>query len=443
MEQPPDTPHERTPDTQREGTTDARRQRLKALHDLATQAGDFPTADSQPAWQQSAPLTHQRPPVSLWSGIGGLQRRTSWIAVLAGLLVIAVIVAGVRVYRVMQAPHAITAAPIEIVPGANGLDCPHDAAWSPHSTLVALLGYQGGCPAPVDFTDTPIFAHPLPGLLSVYTVVSGRLVAKLQPDHLILPHIPLPDGLRALATTLQRDPTSFLQVDYTHVLWAADDDHLAITFTVFVPSGPPTGDYTTTPPTYIWPGSTAVGALMTDLSGKQAHVLEQPQVGANPMYVEWNVTTGTALAPTPSMSVNSAFAAQTPALAYRWSADGGLNPEDSLTFAALLAAPPLAPIGDPEGGAIFTIWQPGVAATTIPGSPSRPALSDAATWTVNIAALSPNGRFLVENVGLRGLLASNASPPPSKQARAASGWGSAPPDSHPRRWTASGAQPRA
>lgn len=45
---------------------------------------------------------------------------------------------------------------------------------------------------------------------------------------------------------------------------------------------------------------------------------------------------------------------------------------------------------------------------------------------MEIAALSPDGRYLVEDFGLHSLLASDTTPPPSPQARAASGWGQAP-----------------
>lgn len=195
-------------------------------------------------------------------------------------------------------------------------------------------------------------------------------MAQLKPDHLILPHIPLPDSLRTLATTLQRDPTSFLQVDYTHILWLRDDDHLVISFTVFVPSGPPTGNYSTTPPTYTWPGATVVGALLTTVEGTQVQVMEQPRSGTHPRYVEWNLATSAALSPTASMSASSAFSAQTPALAYQWGADGVLTPEGLLTPTALPPTSPESTIGGPDGDPRFTIWQPGVVAASVPATSS-------------------------------------------------------------------------
>jgi hypothetical protein len=56
---------------------------------------------------------------------------------------------------------------------ANGLYCATQVAWSPDSTLIALVGNAGNCSG----------AGPgrTPGLLNIYSVATGKVIQKLPP----------------------------------------------------------------------------------------------------------------------------------------------------------------------------------------------------------------------------------------------------------------------
>ena len=73
-----------------------------------------------------------------------------------------------------------------------------------------------------------------------------------------------------------------------------------------------------------------------------------------PFYAEWDLAQSRPISFTPPPS---AFALMPlpPALAYRWGGSGTLVPETRLASTTAPVAPPLAPVGNPLGGASFTI----------------------------------------------------------------------------------------
>jgi hypothetical protein len=85
-------------------------------------------------------------------------------------------------------------------------------------------------------------------------------------------------------------------------------------------------------------------------------------------------------------------------MSYHWQADGTLATDTPLSESAPPPVPPLAPVGQPDGGSAFTIWQPGfVAGVSHPG-PSGPShLPGIYVWSTTVEAWSPNARYLLVN----------------------------------------------
>ncbi len=86
-------------------------------------------------------------------------------------------------------------------------------------------------------------------------------------------------------------------------------------------------------------------------------------------------------------------------MSYHWQADGTLATDTPLSEIAPPPVPPLAPVGQPDGGSAFTMWQPGfVTGVSHPG-PSGPShLPGIYVWSTIFAAWSPNARYLLDAI---------------------------------------------
>lgn len=269
-------------------------------------------------------------------------------------------------------PYASTQRPSE----QNSISCLVDAAWSPGSKEIAVVGYRLKCPQS---------GVSEPGLVNLYNISTGKLLKQLQPDNLILHALDLwlysflsskrPNGWRA-------NDSSLLKYSYSHLLWSSDGKRLALTFST-----------TTLTPTLN-------GVLLMDLSGAHPRVLLQQQNPSNPFYAEWDVKNGVAVTLPPAP----------PAVAYHWGTDGSLIPIIPLTNNKVPLGLPPGPVGNPVGSPTFTIWQSGFANSIV--------LENDATiniWSTNFAAWSPDGRYLVDGIGLNGLLSQPGLVPPIPQ----------------------------
>jgi WD40 repeat protein len=169
-------------------------------------------------------------------------------------------------------------------------------------------------------------------------------------------------------------------ITYVQVIWSPDGKLLACTFNVL----------STQPPQN--------GVVLMHREGGQPQVVLQNQSATAPFYAEWDVVRSQPVPFTPPPSALSLMPLS-PALAYRWGADGTLVPETVLTNAGVPAAPALGPVGNPDGDPTFTLWQP--------GSVDVASLADASrltSWSTTFAAWSPDGRYLVDGMTLFGLL---------------------------------------
>jgi hypothetical protein len=112
-------------------------------------------------------------------------------------------------------------APLTLRPQLEGMTCLIDAAWSPAGTRIAVLGDQHAlsCQASAVAQQS--------GLVTVYDATSGRLLATLHTDNVIV---------RAIETFARRlGPASIpsaaqiaAAIAYQHVLWSPDGKHFLL-----------------------------------------------------------------------------------------------------------------------------------------------------------------------------------------------------------------------
>lgn len=242
---------------------------------------------------------------------------------------------------------------LNIAPGQeDGLACVTDNAWSPDSQYFAVLGSEGSCSR---------YVHE-PGLLNVYNARStGKALQHLHLDYLLLQTLD--------ERPLSRDRRG-LSIEYMHVLWSPDGKRLAVTFV------------DTEQPSLFF------GLLLVDMKGQHVQVLLQPRTASARFDDEWDVVRGVpVLLPPP-----------TPALLYRWGTAGHLIAQTPLK--TLPPAPPTGPVGSPDGGQFFTLWQPGLA-NPLPLNNGLVMFR----FNTSFAAWSPDGRYIVEGLGLQGATA--------------------------------------
>ncbi len=307
-------------------------------------------------------------------------------------------------------PAAVAA---HVVPRADGLDCPQDVQWSPDGSRVVMLGYRLHClpdlmipaynvppgpermrrdDAPNTLLSVRPVDQPLTGLALVYDTRSGKLVAQIQPDIVIQQRYPIPASVQNDYASINERPQ--LEIAYTHALWLPDGKTLAITFTTFVPFGPPPAQIYAGA---VWPGTAVQGVVLTELSGTNMRVLAQtaPYPGPNGP-LEWDLTMGKLVDLQPSLASTFPLASLAPAQTYAWGPNGALDIAQPLRRSAAPVSLAPAPIGAPDGGMSFTLWQPGVATFSTVTTADIPPRA----WMADFAALSPDGRYLLDSASI-------------------------------------------
>ncbi|HEY7123864.1 MAG TPA: hypothetical protein VH540_07920 [Ktedonobacterales bacterium] len=271
--------------------------------------------------------------------------------------------------------------PLELHPQQEGLTCLDDAAWAPQGEQIALLGFHGPCENTGGY---------YPGLVLIYNAETGAVVARLQPDDAIL--AALQDsrarrGQTARATSMR---LQFSRIDYQHVLWSPDGlspnggKRLALTFNVWLSSS----------------SSTRLdGVALLDLRGVQEQVFYQPVPVVGPVFQEWDIEQGVTLGVTPGpLAFGPLFEATAPlAMTFHWGGAGALQFQ---MFTGMKDS-----VGNPDGGEMFSPWQPGIIHVAEAASnlgPFAPTTLD--TWNTRFAAWSPDGRYLFEGLALVGRL---------------------------------------
>jgi hypothetical protein len=312
------------------------------------------------------------------------------------------VVAGIVLHQLGDLPGRATAsktgpATIVLTPSLRGLDCIHDVAWSPDGSKLAVIGYRDLCP-----DDDPGNYNYQAGVLHIYAAATGRLLQTILPDQtvLALPGIPLPSA--NVQPTTSASDTSKPVIDYTHVQWSPDGKRMALTFDI--------NHWSTLggAPFLAFSGLVLVNA---DGTGERAALWKEAggqllaTFNAHPA-LRWDTSTMSVL-PLTVRPQSDYLEALPPAQSYSWSAAGRLVPGASLIAAASTAAP----IGNPDGGMSFTVWQTGYISYITPG----PASSSPATgglgvyiWATELPfaspdgylSWSPDGRYLIDSVSL-------------------------------------------
>ncbi|GAC1378273.1 MAG: hypothetical protein NVS4B7_01080 [Ktedonobacteraceae bacterium] len=258
-------------------------------------------------------------------------------------------------------------------PQTDGLACLTDVAWSPDSKYIALLGYQNSCWGESYIGGTAGKNTKLlnsSGLVVIHNIRSGENVKQIPLAPAIL------QAFRAQFPEKQGSANMF----YWPILWSHDAQHLAILFTIEFPP----------PPTDA--NSLFNGVFLLSKTGQPQVFLQHGDLFS---HVEWDLQRGKALH-IPSLPAASG---------YQWNADGSLFPAIRYRHRSNVVLPELSRVGNPVGSYAFTIWQLGVVTlNTQMSSGSAPLNGPVYIWHTNLAAWSPNGRYLFAAVGLTAIL---------------------------------------
>jgi hypothetical protein len=364
----------------------AQARRLAILSELAqARIGDSlktPAVSAQ-APKQDAPET-RAVPAAPWP-VHSRQRRIWWILPISLVALLAVAFAGLYFLRNTTSSQQLqkVATPRDIALEANGLTCPRGAAWSPDGKDIAVVGYKEDCPS-----NFPNFFHYYPGALQVYDATTGALLSDIKLDGAIQPKLGLPPS----STSQGQEP-----IFYDTVSWAPDGRRVAVTFGAF--------HWVQNPCFAI--GPTVTGVVVTDAFTSNGGATRSLDVFVRaPKQNDFSA---------PVWDLQQARALDTPvvpALEYRWSTFGYLQPTTPLSVGGNPAAPALTPIGDPTGPESFTMWQAAEigyplhydVTTSTCGQQLIMAQAAPFTFQTDFSAWSPDGRYLAANAGFAALL---------------------------------------
>ncbi len=414
---------------QPDGYPDERERRVEALRSLAQQnepealGPDHIPGNTPSSIPEQPPAAHHARKRLLVGAISALVL----IAVTGGLIARAILVSS-PMTRSQQ-----TYATRVFNPKADNVSCPKDVSWSPDGKTVALLGYQQTCPS-----SFPGMYSYHPGIIALYDQTTGSVANTLHPDtliaaalHLKPPTVATPNPYAGLGNK----DTSQQVIDYAHLLWSPDGKQLAVTFSVTLATKDlGNGNFLS---------KSIQGVLLVTPSGGDSRVLSHT-LAKNEYYSGlWNLATGTYIPLTalPAYANGErgwyvAPAFSQPALKYQWNSNGQLQPVTPLNATSAPASQSDAPIGQPDGGKEFSIWQPGYAALITrvdSGDPShtpQSLKSPIETWLTSLASWSVDGNYLY--AGSQGgdivnwRIAMNGQPAPSHDTLVTAGLADAP-----------------
>ncbi len=324
-----------------------------------------PAAPAAPTRATSAaPSARSAPPSALAARIisrppGSGRRRGAIIGVALLVIVVVVVGAAVGVHFALGQRAAAPAAKPVLRLNPAGDNCITSVAWSPDGKQIAALGNTQGCTGSQSDAQT--------GAVFVYNAQSGKLVQQLQPDVLVFKS-PAVETMISAATSPNSGPASLF---YQGMVWAPDGQSLLLPFNEFVPQA-----NTSTAPVGINNGLLRLATGHTTTS----QVLFSSNTGfSNNSIQRWDLTSGLGgLAPAPPT-----------ATAYTWTRDDALVAADSATG---------QPIGTPDGGQTFAIWQPGTLqyfqSFQSGSNPQTTVDAQDILWNASAPTVSPDGGYL-------------------------------------------------
>lgn len=272
-----------------------------------------------------------------------------------------------------SAPTA-TPAPtsLRMNPIGDGLFCATQFAWSPDSTLLAVVGNGVNCSGAASGRT--------PGLILIYDR-SGKLRQKLQPDTAVLAQPTITQQVAANSAAGGTIDT----LTYDNLTWTPDSQALLMTFDLELQANPNEGSVTGAQ------GVQRLGVVDTSLTKIW---LDPPTSRTAGTIERWDLVAGS-----PAWVANPAKST-----AYQWSADGTLTPVRATAGQA---------VGTTDGGKTFTAWQPGRLLFGTKSSKAAENITVVAhdiAWVSVISPLSPDGRYYYPT-----LFASGSLVPPSTQ----------------------------
>ncbi|HEX8981313.1 MAG TPA: hypothetical protein VF792_00965 [Ktedonobacterales bacterium] len=346
------------------GDGDARRAALRAMAQSSQQTT---IDDSAPPSRPAPTLTARFTPPP----------RSRWRLLVSGVSILVVVaVVGVVVANILGLGRAHTAAPKPITRlnmAGSGLTCVMSVAWSPDSTRIALLGSTGqDCGGSVsDFPST---------LVAIYDARSGKLVSQLHPD---TPVFGAPEVKAILNGAANPDHAPGV-ANYNGITWAPDGQSLLTLFGVgiFQPANQSPNTGNSSAPAGV------DGLLRLHVSGAAQTTLwfDKPNPSfhlSGAVTPRWDTVKGVVeYVPQP-----------TAATAYSWNADGSLTPMDATAD---------GPVGQPDGGKSFTIWQTGqmqIAYQHDDQTGQETPVPQDILWGLQGQVVSSDGRYLYPYVG--------------------------------------------
>jgi Tol biopolymer transport system component len=386
---------------------EGQQRRLEALHALAQQQ-----LQSRPSAGVTAPAAGVQQAQA--TGSARLARRrglsTRRVPLRAGLVALAVcvVVAGAFAWLRRPASPSTPAAPDIVTYSyvSGGILCPQDVAWSPDGSTVAVVGYAGRNCAP----GAVVFGGPSNGMLEIRDGATGQVERSAALDAAVLP--------MTVPADIQQDPRLLRQIGigYGSLAWSPDGKRIMLSAgasRMVLVSDPNGGAHSQI---------TQYGSAFVFVDPANGRVQVQPVASLPDRPASSQPLSS--FAAQPSVEFDTAANAKKwitvpPALAYAWDANDTLVPTQPLPPTASVPAPTIAPgpVGNPNGGSHFTMWQEGFISyakqcTVVNGQPSVPATlspSDVYELTLHTATWSPDGRYLVAGVGAFGRL--NIPPP--------------------------------
>jgi hypothetical protein len=295
-------------------------------------------------------------------------------------------------------PAVLTLTP----PSLQRQDCLRGAAWSPNGSEIAVLGYRDHCA-----NDFPSNYDYEPGVLHIYSSSTGRLIQTILPDAAVqaLPGAPTPGNVQPESNGSDVSKTVLY---YLQVLWSPNGKQLALTF-------------------YIsrWSGQTLLpgydGLVLVNADGTHERAALYRETGQQYGGLRWDTTSMSFLV-LPDQSHYGSLLSVAPGTRYTWSADGRLVPSGSLAAASSSST---GPVGNPDGGSSFTIWQPGSVLLSTQAFVNNQTVSISPgvySWGTTFVAWSPDGRYLINPLSLVALLHPAGQPHPTAAELRALGW---------------------
>jgi hypothetical protein len=359
----------------------ARRQAaLRSLAQSATQQpASAPAATAtQPAQAKPASKTAQNAAASrgfatLIAGERRAGRRRGVIAGVSLALLVVLVVGGMfgaRAYLTQRA--AAQPKPVlRLDPlGQSNLGCLQSLVWSPDGSELATLGtLQGNCGGASP--DAPTDA------IAIYSVSSGRLITLLKPDLDIFDSA----QFKQFAAT-NNEAAQPMYVYLQGLAWTHDQQALVMSFGVSIQL--PEGQNGVTPGIF---GVLRLGVRDAALTKLWANPLSNTITnGALP---RWDLTTGD-LSHVPQSTNGDTL--------FMWYEGGYIVPTGTDSG---------KPIGSPDAGQMFSIWQAGVLQQStfsdLPNSPPQTQPQEV-VWGSQFAVLSPDDRYYLPYFPAYGIL---------------------------------------